>query len=114
MCFLFQGALGLFLLLTTWLVGGVFHGSLLIAGIASFLVWQSRNHGWWAPWDEGLPQNAGIANVFLPVLICFALFFCGFLLSSRRATTFKKARKAAARNQATANGRKTLAPNAAK
>ncbi len=81
MVLLVQAALGALLVLSTYLVVGVFHGSWLAAGAAgsfllgilwsAYLVWQRNHPDWWAPWDDGLPQVSRMMNDFVPVLLVF-------------------------------------------
>lgn len=81
MVLLIQCALGAVLLLSSYVVVGLLHGSWLMVGIVGFaligvlwfayLVWQSQHPNWWAPWDMGLPQTTRMSNAFIPVLIVF-------------------------------------------
>jgi hypothetical protein len=95
MVLLIQCALGGVLLLSTFVVVGLLHGSLLMAGIVGFvligilwfvyLVWQGNHPDWWAPWDEGLPQTTRMSNAFIPVLILFVfvLFLAPVFIKAR-------------------------------
>jgi zinc transporter ZupT len=83
MCFLLQVCLFLAASLVLWLISGLLHAPLWLGGIGGgvvlvvawfgYLVFQARHPDWWAPWDDGLPQEMRMTNAFVPVWMVFVL-----------------------------------------
>lgn len=98
MCFLLQALLLAGASVTVFLVAGVAHGPLWLGGVTAFaflgaawfayLVYQAKHPDWWPPWDEGLPQEMRMLNVFVPVAMILVL---GLIL----VPVFQKARQKA-------------------
>jgi zinc transporter ZupT len=68
-----------------------------------YLVFQSANPNWWAPWDEGIPQGQPMLNAFIPSFIVF-LMFCSFM------PVFERARDKRMRIEQTHRLRRTTPP----
>ncbi len=83
MCFLLQTLLLVGASAIVFLVAGVAHLPLWLGAVGAFallaaawfayLVYQTKNPEWWPPWDEGLPKEMRMLNVFVPVAMILVL-----------------------------------------
>jgi hypothetical protein len=59
-----------------WWIGALAGVSVLGVLWMAYLLWQGAHPEWWAPWDEGLPQETRMMNAFVPVLMIFVAAMC--------------------------------------